>query len=186
MAVGRGPPCDAAVLVHVEDALPSGRGVRAGPSRCPAVVKAVTSGPWSRRTATDPEGVDASSYFLRVAAEETAVTAPAAAGGVRTSRVQTEYDPDYGMPTKVSDLGNTAVTGDERCTATTYARNPGANIVDLVSGMKVSVSFASGTAAARTVANWLVAPLGAAGKVRCARISPTGSPGQCLYRTCPF
>lgn len=102
-----------------------------------AVVKAVTSGPWSRRTATDPEGVDASSYFLRVAAQETAVTAPAAAGGVRTSRVQTEYDPDYGMPTDVSDLGNTAVTGDERCTTTTYARNTSANIVDLVAGVKV-------------------------------------------------
>ena len=53
-----------------------------------------------------------------------------AAGGVRTQTVTTTYDtshtpttPATGLPLTVDDTGNTAITGDEQCTRTTYAQN---------------------------------------------------------------
>ena len=53
-----------------------------------------------------------------------------AAGGVRTQTITTTYDtshtpttPATGLPLTVDDTGNTAITGDEECTRTTYAQN---------------------------------------------------------------
>ncbi|MFD7878192.1 ricin-type beta-trefoil lectin domain protein [Streptomyces sp. NPDC059766] len=42
---------------------------------------------------------------------------------LRTVTSETEYDPTYGLPTKVKDYGDTAVSGDESCTVTSYVHN---------------------------------------------------------------
>ncbi|WP_460068204.1 ricin-type beta-trefoil lectin domain protein [Streptomyces sp. YKOK-I1] len=42
---------------------------------------------------------------------------------LHTITSETEYDPTYGLPTKVKDYGDTAVSGDESCTATSYVHN---------------------------------------------------------------
>ncbi|MFD9319352.1 ricin-type beta-trefoil lectin domain protein [Streptomyces sp. NPDC060053] len=42
---------------------------------------------------------------------------------LRTVTTQTDYDPLYGLPSKVREFGDVAVTGDESCTATSYTQN---------------------------------------------------------------
>ncbi|MFE7930345.1 ricin-type beta-trefoil lectin domain protein [Streptomyces sp. NPDC057456] len=42
---------------------------------------------------------------------------------LRTVTTQTDYDPLYGLPSKVREFGDVAVTGDESCTATSYTHN---------------------------------------------------------------
>ncbi|WP_412543122.1 RHS repeat-associated core domain-containing protein [Longispora sp. K20-0274] len=49
--------------------------------------------------------------------------------GYRTTTVRSSYDSTYGTVTRVEDLGDDAVTGDESCTITDYARNTGAWLV---------------------------------------------------------
>lgn len=44
-------------------------------------------------------------------------------GTWRRTQTNTTYHPAQGMPTQVEDLGDLAVTGDETCVATDYARN---------------------------------------------------------------
>ncbi|MDF3294342.1 RHS repeat domain-containing protein [Streptomyces silvisoli] len=53
-------------------------------------------------------------------------------GGVRTTSLTRTFD-SYGMVNSVSDLGDEAKSGDERCTLTTYARNTSSWILDKVS-----------------------------------------------------
>lgn len=57
--------------------------------------------------------------------------------GTRTVRQKTTYDTTYGMPTTVEDFGDTAKTGDETCTRTTYARNTAGWLVNAVSRVEV-------------------------------------------------
>ncbi|MFF5185529.1 DNA/RNA non-specific endonuclease [Streptomyces sp. NPDC000345] len=42
---------------------------------------------------------------------------------LHTVTSETDYDPTYGLPTKVREYGDTAVSGDESCTATSYVDN---------------------------------------------------------------
>jgi YD repeat-containing protein len=51
--------------------------------------------------------------------------------GISTTESTTEFD-QFGMPQSVSETGDTAETGDERCTFTTYARNTGKHLLNLV------------------------------------------------------
>ncbi|WP_424210777.1 RHS repeat domain-containing protein [Streptomyces sp. BI20] len=51
------------------------------------------------------------------------------------ARVERGYDAQGQVVTE-SDLGDLAVTGDETCTTTTYARNPALNILDLAASVK--------------------------------------------------
>ncbi|CAL9627360.1 hypothetical protein SUDANB70_06031 [Streptomyces sp. enrichment culture] len=58
-------------------------------------------------------------------------TRTAVGDGWRTTRTTRTFD-EYGMVRTESDLGDTAKTGDEECTTTSYARNSTANILGLV------------------------------------------------------
>ncbi|MFE9689124.1 RHS repeat-associated core domain-containing protein [Micromonospora sp. NPDC005806] len=49
--------------------------------------------------------------------------------GYRRTETQTSFD-SYGLPTQVSDLGDTSTSADDECNRTTYARNTGAWMVD--------------------------------------------------------
>ncbi|MCF4123106.1 hypothetical protein L1785_19220 [Antribacter sp. KLBMP9083] len=95
-----------------------------------AVVERTLSTPWrSGATATDARGKSA--YHTGVQATETITTAPDLAAGTRTVVTETAFD-SYGMPEEVTDRGDTASTGDETCTRTTYIRNTTKNILDTV------------------------------------------------------
>jgi RHS repeat-associated protein len=97
-----------------------------------ARTQSTVSTPWtSEATATDTEGITTSAYRTAVQISETTVPTPEATRTSRVTRVSTEFDA-YGMPEKVTDHGDVAVTGDETCTWTGYARNTGANMLSLV------------------------------------------------------
>ncbi|MFF4161094.1 RHS repeat domain-containing protein [Streptomyces sp. NPDC001678] len=55
--------------------------------------------------------------------------------GWRRTKAERTFD-DYGMVATESDLGDTAKSGDETCTVTTYARNPKNNILNAVASQK--------------------------------------------------
>ncbi|PZW03260.1 RHS repeat domain-containing protein, partial [Micromonospora phaseoli] len=66
-----------------------------------------------------------------------------AAGGFRTIKTATAFNPD-GFPEEVDDFGDESATGDETCTRISYARNATAWMLDRVSQTEVL----SGTCAA--------------------------------------
>ncbi|SEU27341.1 RHS repeat-associated core domain-containing protein [Nonomuraea wenchangensis] len=74
-------------------------------------------------------------------------------GTWRWSDQRTAYNSD-GQPTTVNDYGDTAVTTDNTCTSTTYARNPANGITSLPSTVekRSGDSCTSGTLIGKTVA----------------------------------
>lgn len=109
-----------------------------------AVVTASLTWPWlSAPTATGNDGTQA--RFLDVA--QTQTRTPLAAGGERTTRTVTTYDPTFGTPTQVEDQGDTAIPDDDRCTRVEYARNTNANIVATVSRTETVAASCSQTPA---------------------------------------
>ncbi|MGW8573669.1 toxin C-terminal domain-containing protein [Streptomyces niveus] len=112
-----------------------------------ALVSAVSYTPWrSAKTATRARtGLpDLEAYLSGTEAEETRTTV---AGGTRTTRTTRDFDA-YGMVTSVSTLGDTAKSGDEQCTTTTYARNTTTRVLDKVSRSE-TVAAACGAAVSR-------------------------------------
>jgi RHS repeat-associated protein len=94
-------------------------------------VERVKSTPWrSPATATDSRGKSA--FHTGVQKTETITVAPDLAAGTRTVVTDTQLDDEYGLPEKVIERGDTATTGDETCTSTTYARNTDKNILETV------------------------------------------------------
>lgn len=95
--------------------------------------------PWSKNTATQHKSyADTEAYFVRTAAthERSNITS----SGTPKDRVHstvTTYD-GYGMAETVEDKGDDAVTGDEKCSRTWYARNDDAGINSLVSRTRVT------------------------------------------------
>jgi RHS repeat-associated protein len=96
-------------------------------------VTVTVNDPWLRKTATQHKSyADIEAYYVRTAKTSTHTYLTAAAKW-RTSASSTTAFDDYGMPTKVYGEGDTAVTGDETCTRTWYARNDTLGINSLVS-----------------------------------------------------
>jgi hypothetical protein len=95
--------------------------------------------PWIS-AATGANGND-KSYLIGAAKTETRTAL--AAGGNRTTQVNTSFDAAYGMATQIEDLGDTSTAGvrDEQCTRFEYARNTTAWVVDAVSRVE-NVSLA--------------------------------------------
>jgi RHS repeat-associated protein len=89
-------------------------------------VSASISDPWvSAPTATRTiNGVTVTARYTNTADVRTRVALDGGRGWRRT-RTHTDFDA-YGMPASAEDAGDEAVTGDEQCTRTTYARNPAA------------------------------------------------------------
>lgn len=89
--------------------------------------------PWlSAATATEtrPEGLP--KRYAYATGNKSDQTRTAVGSGWRTTRTERTFDP-VGQVLTTSALGDTAKTGDEECTTTTYARNTAANILTLVS-----------------------------------------------------
>jgi len=96
-----------------------------GTSPGPMVSDAVTT-PWASAV-TANDGVNTARHTGD--ADTTTYTA-LSAGGNRVTDTKNTYD-SYGRVTAVDDLGDTSTAGDDRCTRTSYADNPGANRLNL-------------------------------------------------------
>ncbi|MFE3496148.1 polymorphic toxin-type HINT domain-containing protein [Streptomyces sp. NPDC059175] len=90
--------------------------------------------PWSKRTATQHKSyADTEAYYVRTGATHTRTNITSSGTPAdRTRSTATTYDA-YGMAETVEDKGDDAVTGDETCTRTWYARNDSLGINSLVS-----------------------------------------------------
>ncbi|MGX9887002.1 RHS repeat-associated core domain-containing protein [Streptomyces sp. NPDC002276] len=99
-------------------------------------VAVTVNDPGSQLTASQQKSyAHIEAYFIRTYRTQTSTYLTAAAAW-RTRSTTTSYD-DYGMPSAVYDAGDTAVTGDETCTRTWYARNDTLGINALVSRTRV-------------------------------------------------
>ncbi|GDY80435.1 hypothetical protein SAV31267_099200 [Streptomyces avermitilis] len=87
--------------------------------------------PWSHRTGSHTYGWGITESWIVQPAES--ATRTKTATGTRTVVTKSTYDPTYGLPVTVEDLGDAAKSGDETCTRKTYARNTTDWLVDAVS-----------------------------------------------------
>ncbi|WP_158681156.1 RHS repeat-associated core domain-containing protein [Micropruina glycogenica] len=77
------------------------------------------------------------------------------ASGSRTRTTTVKARDSWGQPTQVEDSGDSAVTGDETCTRTTYATPTGtATAIDLVAEESVMPNVCSTTLATASVISW--------------------------------
>ncbi|MEV4671398.1 MULTISPECIES: RHS repeat domain-containing protein [Actinomadura] len=100
------------------------------------IVDAAASTPWrSAATATHarPGLPDQVAYRVGTASETTRELK--ADGGWRRAKVTNTFD-SIGQVIAVSDSGDLAASGDERCVTTSYARNTAANMLDYVSEVR--------------------------------------------------
>jgi RHS repeat-associated protein len=88
------------------------------------------STPWSRRTAVQSV-LDTTLEAYQVESDRDLSRTRLSSGAHRVTGVDRSFD-EYGNVIKVDDHGDTAISGDEECTTTDYARNVAANLVDLV------------------------------------------------------
>jgi RHS repeat-associated protein len=94
--------------------------------------------PWTRQTALRHYSwVDDTAGYVRVGATHSRTTITTGAAATQRRRtVATSFD-DYGMPVAVDDQGDEAVTDDETCARTWYARNPAVGLTSLPSRTQV-------------------------------------------------
>jgi RHS repeat-associated protein len=99
-----------------------------------AEVAGTINDPWSKRTATQHKSyADIEAYYVRTGASHSRTNITSKLDPYdRVRTVKTTFD-DYGMATSVEDQGDTAATGDEKCTRTWYARNDDKGINSLAS-----------------------------------------------------
>ncbi|MFI9757921.1 RHS repeat-associated core domain-containing protein [Streptomyces sp. NPDC051963] len=96
-------------------------------------VSGTVNDPWSRRTATQHKSyADTEAYYVRTGASHARTRITSSTPVDRTRSTVTTYD-DYGMAQTVEDKGDDAVSGDETCTRTWYARNASVGLTSLVS-----------------------------------------------------
>ncbi|MER7035402.1 RHS repeat protein, partial [Streptomyces albidoflavus] len=89
--------------------------------------------PWrSAATATETRSEGLSTLYAYATGGKSEQTRTAVGSGWRTTRTERTHD-EFGQVLTESSLGDTAKTGDEECTTTTYARNTASNILNLVS-----------------------------------------------------
>ncbi|MEW1549440.1 RHS repeat-associated core domain-containing protein [Streptomyces tsukubensis] len=95
-------------------------------------VSVTVDDPWSARTATQHKShADTEAHYVRTRTTYQHTYLPLKQSW-RTTSSTTDHD-SYGMPVKVASAGDIAKTGDETCTRTWYARNPGAGLTSTVS-----------------------------------------------------
>ncbi|MFL6077182.1 MAG: RHS repeat-associated core domain-containing protein [Mycobacteriales bacterium] len=86
---------------------------------------------WVNQTGTATRlGATVASTYVRTV--RTRTTDALAAGGTRTTEVDTSYD-SAGQPVQVEDRGDVASAADDLCTRISYVRNPATGMVDFAS-----------------------------------------------------
>ncbi|GLX99506.1 polymorphic toxin-type HINT domain-containing protein [Herbidospora sp. NBRC 101105] len=111
------------------------------------VVEGVITDPWSRGpTATRARSFGTVHAYVTGTAKTRTRTA-LSAGGWRRTESRTAFT-DEGLPSEVSDLGDTSTAADDRCTRTTYVRDDTKWIIDTPSRVE-TVSVACATTPSR-------------------------------------
>ncbi|MGW5188336.1 RHS repeat-associated core domain-containing protein [Kribbella sp. NPDC004138] len=87
------------------------------------------STPWSHRTAVQSV-LDTTLEAYQVESDRQVARTRLSSGDNRVTGLDRSFD-EYGNVVKVDDQGDTAISGDEECTTTDYARNVAGNLVDL-------------------------------------------------------
>jgi RHS repeat-associated protein len=101
-----------------------------------ALLTATSFTPWrSAATATMTRGGGLPALSAYAVGNGSEVLRTAVGSGWRTTRTDRTYDSDGKILTE-SKLGDTAVTGDERCTTTTYAPNTATNLLTSIAEVK--------------------------------------------------
>ncbi|MFI7578246.1 RHS repeat-associated core domain-containing protein [Micromonospora sp. NPDC049497] len=91
------------------------------------------NGPTATRTRKDVNNNDITTRAWMTNTDIARTRTALAAGGHRYTKTITSYDTDSGLPTTVEDQGDEAITTDDTCTRTTYARNSTTWMLDRVS-----------------------------------------------------
>ncbi|WP_408052753.1 polymorphic toxin-type HINT domain-containing protein [Streptomyces sp. HO565] len=95
------------------------------------LVSATSYIPWRSEPAATRTRTGLSALESRMAGTQKVTNRTSTSTGTRTTDTTTEFD-QYGMAKSVSDTGDVAKTGDERCTLTTYARNTAEHLLNMV------------------------------------------------------
>ncbi|MEU3657941.1 RHS repeat-associated core domain-containing protein [Streptomyces sp. NPDC032161] len=109
------------------------------------LIEATVLTPWKSAATASRARPGLPALTARLASgEQTEATRTQVGTGWRRTKVERAFDA-YGMVTTESDHGDTARSGDESCTTTTYARNTGTNFVGAAASVK-KTSKACGSA----------------------------------------
>lgn len=90
--------------------------------------------PWRSPATTTATAGDRAAYYQGTV--KTRTQTPLSDGTTRTTTATIDLD-SYGMPTRVANRGDDAVSGDEVCALTSYARNTTVNILAAVAEQKL-------------------------------------------------
>jgi YD repeat-containing protein len=93
-----------------------------------APVSTTVSEPWQSAPTASRDMGQTTVHARHTATKTTWAGTALAAGGWRVSRTDSTFD-SYGSVTQVDDQGDVAVSGDEQCIRTTYARNTAINLL---------------------------------------------------------
>jgi YD repeat-containing protein len=119
-----------------------------GPEISSTVKRPWRNGPTATR---NRNGITVEAWMTAVESSRTRTAL--ASGGFRTTQTASRFNSD-GFAVSVDDLGDEALSGDETCTRTTYARNDGAWMIDKVAQtetLSVACAAAATPAARSTV-----------------------------------
>ncbi|MFI5824908.1 RHS repeat-associated core domain-containing protein [Streptomyces rishiriensis] len=137
--------------------------------------------PWSYKTGSHAYSWGTTEAWI-VQAGETA-TRTKISTGTRTVKQKTTYDTTYGMPMTVEDSGDTAKTGDDTCTHTSYARNTADWLVNKVSRVEV---FSVGCTAIATVPGDVISDVTTAYDGQAVGVAPSKGDITATYRVASY
>ncbi|MEU5753725.1 polymorphic toxin-type HINT domain-containing protein [Streptomyces sp. NPDC047829] len=95
------------------------------------LVSATSYTPWRSEPAATRTRTGLPALESRKTGTQKVINRTTVSTGTRTTEKATEFD-QYGMVKSVSETGDTAKGGDERCTLTTYARNTSNHLLSMV------------------------------------------------------
>ncbi|WP_405795683.1 polymorphic toxin-type HINT domain-containing protein [Streptomyces sp. NBC_01506] len=96
------------------------------------LVSATSYTPWRSTASATRTRTGLPDLEARMTDTQNVSTRTTTSTGTRTTKTATEFD-DYGMVKSISETGDTARTGDEKCTTSTYARNTATRLLNSVS-----------------------------------------------------
>jgi RHS repeat-associated protein len=137
--------------------------------------------PWSYRTGSHTYSWGTTESWI-VQPGETA-TRTKTSTGTRTVKQKTTYDTTYGMPMTVEDSGDTAKTGDETCTRTSYARNTTDWLVNKVSRVEV---YSVGCTATPAAPGDVISDAATAYDSQAVGVAPTNGDITATYRVASY
>ncbi|MFJ3646554.1 polymorphic toxin type 28 domain-containing protein [Streptomyces murinus] len=137
--------------------------------------------PWSHKTGSHTYSWGTTEAWIVQPGDS--VTRTKTSTGTRTVATKSTYDQVYGMPMTVEDSGDTAKTGDETCTRTSYTRNTTDWLVDRVSRVE---TYAAGCAATPVLPRDAVSDVTTGYDGQAVGVAPTKGDVTSTYRLADY